>query len=314
MKHQLSFTFALCISALVSACGDDTGGTTPTVGDDAGSSSEVTSSEGESSTTPGPGESSETSSAATLTSDPESSAAYPDAGDGAATQSDAGDAGTFVISSPSFGFGEALPNEFTCEAKPFGAGFSPELNWSGAPATTKSFAIVFKDLTLLPADLRGYHWGAWNIPVSVTGIPEHLGIGDQPEELEGGSQFRAGPPHENEFFGPCPSWATFCSGADRKTDHYAFTLYAFDVEEIQLPEPQEGVNYVSLLEQSFIDQTIGIAQLEATSDAAPTEFAYCPPPVDVDAGDAGPVSDVTEGDAAATEGDVTGDASVADGG
>lgn len=300
MKHQLPFTFVFCLGAL-SACGDDTG-TTPPVVEDAGSSSEVNSSTAETSSTPGAGGSSETSATSS-----EATSSSP--------EGDAGDASVFTISSPNFDFGDPLPDAYTCQGKPFGDGYSPELNWSGAPAATKSYALVFKDLTLLPADLRGYHWGAWNIPVSVTGIPEHLGIGDQPEDLEGGSQFRAGPPHDNEFFGPCPSWNTFCSGADPKTDQYAFTLYALDVEELEAPAPQEGVNYVSLLEQAFITHAVAVTQLEATSDAVPTEFPFCPP-TETDAGDAGPSSEpdaaTDSGTSVESTGEISGDASVSD--
>lgn len=279
MKYRLfgSLAVAVCMGALVSACGDDTG-TAPPVNEEAGVSSAPSSSDTSSTPSSEPGETSETSETSTASSEPTSS-----------LELDAGDAGGFTLTSPNFDFGAPLPDAYTCEGKPFGDGYSPELNWSGAPAATRSYALVFKDVTLLPEDLRGYHWAAWNIPVSVTGIPEHLGIGDQPEALEGGSQFRAGPLHDNEFFGPCPSWNTFCKGVERKTDQYVFTLYAFDVEELEVPEPQEGVNYVSLLELAFINQAIATTVLQATSDAAPTEFPYCPP--DVDAGDVSSPSD-----------------------
>src|SRR5690606_30009552 len=97
---------------------------------------------------------------------------------------------------------------------------------------TLSYAIVFKDTSLLPDQPQfAYHWSAWNIPATVMGIPEGLSEGQFPSELEGGEQFRAGPPREPSFFGPCPSWRNHCFGEDRVVDSYSFTVYAFDVED-----------------------------------------------------------------------------------
>ena len=216
------------------------------------------------------------------------------------------DGGTFVISATGFEDGAPLPEENTCEGKDFGAGISPELTWSGAPISTVVYALVFKDTTLISAgdSEHGYHWAAWNIPVEVNGIPRDLTAGETPAELLGGSQFRAGPPVEQpSFFGPCPSWNTFCSAAPRANDAYAFALYAFD-SELTVPEPEEGRNYVDQLEEFFLAQAVASTVLTATSDAAPISFPSCPAlpdgGVDADAGiDAGPVTtDAGQADAA----------------
>lgn len=256
MKHQLSLTLVLCMSALATACGDDSGSspTPPADEPDAATSSDTSA--------PAP-----TDTAAVSTSDDNSSASSDE---DASTSS-------FVIESPNFDDEAPLPEKYTCEGKAFGDGQSPELNWSGAPAGTKSYALVFKDLSLLPdLPIYAYHWAAWNIPVSVTGIPEHLGSGEQPAELEGGSQFRAGPAHDVEFFGPCPSWTTLCEGAARVTDHYSFTLYAFDVEELEVPAPEEGLNYAAQLGDYFASLAIAETEVNATSDAVPTSAPMCP--------------------------------------
>lgn len=146
---------------------------------------------------------------------------------------------------------------------------------------------------------HGFHWAAWNIPVDVTGIPEDMSAGDFPEELDGGEQFRAGPPHDNEFFGPCPSWQTHCEGAPRSNDEYAFTLYAFDAE-LTPPDalpPEEEPNHVATLAAFFEDNAIAKPELTASSDAAPTSAPMCP--ADAGAGDAGgePASDAGTPDA-----------------
>src|SRR6266511_3043472 len=67
------------------------------------------------------------------------------------SESSEADHGPFVITSPDFQDGALLPDANTCNGKPFGAGVSPELEWSGAPEHTKSYALVFKDISLTEA-------------------------------------------------------------------------------------------------------------------------------------------------------------------
>ena len=140
-------------------------------------------------------------------------------------------------------------------------------------------------------------------------IPEHMSAGQFPAELEGGEQFRGGPPvEEPEFFGPCPSWQHLCEGADRVTDEYSFTLYAFDKKKQNPPAPVEGEPYLLALAAYLEDNAIAMTELTATSDAAPSEFPACPMD-DLDAGamdggmmdggmsmDAGDMTDMDAGD------------------
>jgi hypothetical protein len=186
-----------------------------------------------------------------------------------------------MITSPTLSEGDAFAAEYTCEAKTFGDGYSPELDWDGAPQSTVVYALVLKDTSLeAAAPQYAFHWAAWNIPVSVTGIPEHLSAGDFPAELDGGEQFRAGPPHDNEFFGPCPSWQTACFGNARSNDHYSFTLYAFDAE-LAPPAQADEPNYVATLAGYFAQNAIAMTELHLTSDAAPADASLlCPPETD----------------------------------
>jgi len=181
----------------------------------------------------------------------------------------------FAITAADFDYGDPLPDAHTCEGEEFGDGTSPELSWESPPEGTTHYALVFQDQTLLDADLPqfGYHWAAWNIPVSVTGIPEGMSDDDEPDELDGGSQFRAGPDvGHNAFFGPCPSWQTACDESNpRSDDTYAFILYAYD-GELEVPEfdDENYDNYVHQLDEFFAAQSpLGKTGLLATSDAAP---------------------------------------------
>ncbi len=191
---------------------------------------------------------------------------------------------SFELSSPSFVNGQPIPAECSCEGKPFGEGASPELNWTAGPAGTRSYAIVFQDTTIIGAlPNRGNHWIIWNIPSSITKLPANLSGEQFPPAMGGAQQQNAAPPQgggQYVYFGPCPSWDTFCSDAARTTDTYAFTIYAFDFQSIAVPEKDTtnpaNTNYVRQINDFLSARAIGSARLMTTSDAAPTSFDFCP--------------------------------------
>lgn len=72
--------------------------------------------------------------------------------------------GTFVLSSNAGPDGGTLPDEYSCD----GAGASPALSWSGAPAGTEEFALM---MTTIPVDgSTRWNWVLYHIPASATGI------------------------------------------------------------------------------------------------------------------------------------------------
>ena len=75
--------------------------------------------------------------------------------------------GNLVLSSPVVKDGGALPAEFTGD----GAGVSPPLEWRGAPAGTKSFAVVMDHLA--PGNEMKCYWTLWNIPATATSLPKN---------------------------------------------------------------------------------------------------------------------------------------------
>jgi Raf kinase inhibitor-like YbhB/YbcL family protein len=110
--------------------------------------------------------------------------------------------------SPDHADGAEFAAQFYCKNKALGTGDLPELDWSGVPAGTLSFAITFIDTTA--SGELGQHWAAWDIPASVMMLPKALGkmlTGD----LMGAKQ-------TNAYLAPCPT-------AD---DKYEFRLYALD--------------------------------------------------------------------------------------
>ncbi len=98
--------------------------------------------------------------------------------------------GTFTVTSPGWtntpGCGpdaktscSPLPTAMTRS----GAGTSPELEWTGAPEGTKSFAVLFQDLNNKTA-----HWILWNIPSTVTKLAANVDRSTATPATPAGSQ------------------------------------------------------------------------------------------------------------------------------
>jgi phosphatidylethanolamine-binding protein (PEBP) family uncharacterized protein len=204
-----------------------------------------------------------------------------------------GNHGKFGIWSPAFDSGDPLPSASTCEGKTFAEGTSPELNFSKGPKGTGAYAIVFRDLTIIenrnqltpaPNKNLGYHWAIWNMPCNTHTLPAALPsvqfpLGNSAEQLSGG------PGGPTAFFGPCPSWATYCTdgAVPRSTDEYSFTLYA--LPSVSTPpydatalDPATGrvKSKVRQYDEYFAANALAVTELLTTSDAMPSSFPQVP--------------------------------------
>lgn len=160
--------------------------------------------------------------------------------------------GEFTITSTAFDDGDEMPDEYTCEGKAITGSIAPPLEWSGIPEGAKSLALFFKDLTFAgQGNSMGFHWGMWNIPITITGMPKALGGDAKPSEM-GGAEQKSAMFNSNKFFGPCPS-------GDLHT--YAFVLYAFDTEAITPPTD------LMAMDKYFEDHAIAQTTISVTSDA-----------------------------------------------
>src|SRR5215831_16999325 len=72
------------------------------------------------------------------------------------------------LTSTAFTEGSPVPVEYTCDGKDT----SPPLKWTGAPATTKSFALIVDD----PDAPMGtwVHWVLFDLPAGAPGLPEAM--------------------------------------------------------------------------------------------------------------------------------------------
>src|SRR5262249_48834375 len=75
-----------------------------------------------------------------------------------------------TLSSSAFTPGGSIPVEYTCEGKDV----APALEWSGAPAGTKSLVLIMDDPDAPDPQapkMTYVHWVLYDIPPGVTGIP-----------------------------------------------------------------------------------------------------------------------------------------------
>jgi phosphatidylethanolamine-binding protein (PEBP) family uncharacterized protein len=198
----------------------------------------------------------------------------------------------FLLESPNFGDGQPLPAPYTCQGNPFATGVTPELNWTKGPNDTKSFAIVFRDTSIVDPNFS-YHWAIWNIPHDRHTLPEGIPglvpgsttLTPLPKELKGAVHVQAR--NIARFFGPCPNSAVTLAArcglpaVTPVTDSYAFTIYALTEHEITVPphDPAIHPNYVYRLDQLFgsMADAEHRAVLTTTSNAIPSTVPFpCP--------------------------------------
>lgn len=123
-------------------------------------------------------------------------------------------AAAFVLASATFKASATMPLS-TVYKQCGGSNISPELHWHGAPAATKSFALIVHDPDA-PAPGGWYHWVVYNLPATTGELPAGMKLAS--------SQLGETSFEEHPYGGPCPP--------PGKPHHYNFTLYALDVGTI----------------------------------------------------------------------------------
>ncbi|HWG32816.1 MAG TPA: YbhB/YbcL family Raf kinase inhibitor-like protein [Gemmatimonadaceae bacterium] len=155
---------------------------------------------------------------------------------------------TFKLVSSAFVEGGNIPTKYTCS----GEDTSPPLAWSGAPAGTRSFALIVDDPDAPdPAapKMTYVHWVAYNIPPATTMLAEGAGKGAMPAGTGNGYNDWKKP----EYGGPCPP-----IGRHR----YFFKLSALDTT-LDLSRPTKAD-----LEAAMKGHVLGTAQLMGTYQKA----------------------------------------------
>ena len=141
------------------------------------------------------------------------------------------------LTSAAFEYNAKIPSKYTCD----GENINPPLLITNVPDGARSL-VLFLDDPDIPESIkqeRGIsvfdHWVVFNIPPSVTEIPE----GTKPEGTSG-----IGTRGEKKYLGPCPP--------DRE-HRYFFKLYALDVV-LDLPEGSTKEMVSSAMDRHIMEQ------------------------------------------------------------
>ena len=115
------------------------------------------------------------------------------------------------LTSSAFSVGQEIPAKYTCD----GQNVSPPLKWSGAPAETKSFALIVDDPDA-PVGTWS-HWVLFDLPGAATELPEGL---PKSQYVAGGARQGLNDFKHLGYGGPCPPAS--------KPHRYFFKVYALD--------------------------------------------------------------------------------------
>jgi Raf kinase inhibitor-like YbhB/YbcL family protein len=155
---------------------------------------------------------------------------------------------TFVLASHAIPHeGDTLPatsvyHGYDCT----GANMSPDLEWSGAPKATKSFALTMFDPDA-PVNGGWWHWIVFDIPAGWSGLKENAGAASG--KLTAGAMIQGmtsfGSP---AYGGPCPPPGL--------AHHYVFTLYALDLTRVdRAGASTTGPDLLKLIEKHTLAKT-----------------------------------------------------------
>ncbi len=149
----------------------------------------------------------------------------------------------FILTSAAFKDGAPIPAKYTCD----GVDVSPPLAWSGAPAGTRSVALIADD-----PDAPGgtwVHWVLYNLPAEVSDLPENIA---KVESLDlGGARQGRNDFRRPGYGGPCPP--------PGPAHRYFFKLYALDTRlELKAGAQKKDV------EAALEGHALGSAQIMGT--------------------------------------------------
>ncbi|MBF0180379.1 MAG: YbhB/YbcL family Raf kinase inhibitor-like protein [Magnetococcales bacterium] len=143
----------------------------------------------------------------------------------AATLTLAGTAQAMELTSPDIQSNATIGHAFVykgfgCE----GGNRSPALAWKGAPAETKSFALLVHDPDAPTGGAGWWHWLAYDIPASASSLPQGAGAPD------GSAMPRGSVQHITDF--GAPGWGGPCPPQGDKPHRYHFTIHALKLEKL----------------------------------------------------------------------------------
>jgi Raf kinase inhibitor-like YbhB/YbcL family protein len=159
----------------------------------------------------------------------------------------------FVLSSPDARLAVRVPEEYT--ANVFGctgANISPALQWSGAPAGSKSFVITLFDPDVPDTGSGWWHWVVYDVPAKVNSLTKGAGA-EHSSILPAGTQQGRTDLGNDAYHGPCPD-------KGQPPHHYKFTIYALSVEKLNVPPEASGAMVTSTAKESALTKAVFIVR------------------------------------------------------
>ena len=135
-------------------------------------------------------------------------------------------------------------NEFGCH----GGNQSPALQWSGAPAGTKSFAVTMYD-PYKPPQSGWWHWIVYDLPATTLGLARQAGAaagGGLPPGAKQGLPDGDAP--QRHYYGPCPDEGD-------PPHHYVITVYALPIDHLDVPSTATAADLDYIISGKMIGKT-----------------------------------------------------------
>jgi Raf kinase inhibitor-like YbhB/YbcL family protein len=138
------------------------------------------------------------------------------------------------IRSTAFADGQKIPVRYVRD----GDNVSPPLQWAGAPANTRSYALVVEDPDAPKGTFR--HWAVYDIPADKDSLEEDCGAMRGHSAASGEVVRTAANDFGNRSYdGPQPP-------PGHGTHHYHFRLFALDVPHLDVPAGAHAGNLAQL--------------------------------------------------------------------
>jgi Raf kinase inhibitor-like YbhB/YbcL family protein len=126
---------------------------------------------------------------------------------------------SLTVRTPTFHEDGNTPSQFTKD----GGNVSPLIEWQGAPAGTKSYALIVEDPDAPKGTFR--HWAAYDISADLRRLAEGAGSREQGAAV----QMAENDFGHTRYDGPQPP-------PGDKPHHYHFRLFALDVPELDVAD------------------------------------------------------------------------------
>ena len=154
----------------------------------------------------------------------------------------------FTLTSPDFADGGTVPDAQIFNGMGFkGGNVSPALAWSGAPAGTRSFALMVHDPDA-PTGSGWWHWVVYNIPSGTSSLSS--GAGDPRKNLLPGGAIQGRTDFGTVGYGgPAPP--------PGPKHNYHFRLHALKVDKLEVPADASA----AMIGFNVWAQGLGVAQL-----------------------------------------------------